>query len=87
MKSLATIQENIEFAAEESAHNHTQKDRNSHKRRLPSKVEMGEAAAARSSRSTEKKVPRRQARKARAELLDRCTIILERKGTGRKTSK
>ena len=87
MKSLPTIQENIESAAEEIAHNHPKKDRNSHKRRLPPKVKMGEAAAARSSRSTEKKVFRRQARKARAEHLVSCTLTLGRKGTGRKTSK
>ena len=40
VKSLATIQENIESAAEEIAHNHPKKDRNSHKRRLPPKVNM-----------------------------------------------
>ena len=59
VKSLATILESIESGAEEIAHNHPKKDRNSHKRRLPPKVEMGEAAAAGSSRSTEKKVLRR----------------------------
>ena len=84
VKSLETIQENIESAAEEIAHNLPKKDRDSHHRRLPLKVEMGEAAAAGSSRSTEKKVFRRVARKARAEHLVRCTIILGRKGTGRK---
>ena len=85
MKSLATIQENFHSAAEEIAHTPPKKDRDSHKRRLPPKVKMGEAAAARSSKSTETKVQRRQARKGRAEHLVKCTLVPGRKGTGRKT--
>ena len=55
VKSLETIQESIESGAEEIAHNLPKTDTDSHQRRLSLKVKMGEAAAAGSSRSTEKK--------------------------------
>ena len=84
VKSLETFQENIESAADDITHILPKEDRDSHQRRLLLKVKMGEAAAGGSSRSTEKKVFRRQARKARAEHLVRCTLTLGRKGIRKK---
>ena len=54
LKSLVTIYDNIESAAKEIAHT-TQKTRDSYKKRMRWTVLFGDAAVARSSRSSEEK--------------------------------
>ena len=62
VKSLATIQENIESSAKEISHT-TQKDRDSYKKRMPPTVTLGDAAAARCSNQTERKGLRNKSKK------------------------
>ena len=83
VKSLATIQENVKSAAKEVAHT-TQEDRGSYKKKVPLNVTVGEAAAARCSRPTEKCSG--VMKNARAEHLGRCSLMPGEKENQKKTT-
>ena len=85
VKSLATIQENVKSFAKEVAHT-TQKDRGSYKKKVPLKVNVEEAAASQMLASNGKKCSGVR-KKARAEHLDRCSLIPGRKKTKSKPLK
>ena len=70
---LETIQKNIEDGAKEIAHN-TKLERDRDARRVPTKIVAQEKAATRSLRPVERRVLRRQARKARAANLVKCSL-------------
>ena len=72
--SLEKSQKEIEDAAKEIAHK-TKLERDQDARRVPTKIVALEEAAAGSSRSVERRVLRKQARRARAEYLVKCSSL------------
>ena len=72
-EDLFAVQKNIETAAKKIRHR-TNAQKEKEKRSTPENVRLREEAAARCTTKIKRRVLRRQARKARAEHLVRCSL-------------